>query len=219
MADLVIFDCDGVLVDSELLSARIEIAELARVGIELSLEDCLERFVGISSTSMYRMIETEAARPLPDGFAERVHARTLELFARELRPIEGIAEALDALDGPRCVASSSAPERIRRSLAVTGLIGRLEPHVFSATMVASGKPAPDLFLLASTRMGVPPESCVVVEDSIAGVRAGKAAGMTVLGFTGGGHCRPGHDRRLREAGADQVLDDMRALPELVRGGR
>jgi beta-phosphoglucomutase-like phosphatase (HAD superfamily) len=113
------------------------------------------------------------------------------------------------------VASSSQPERLRHTLGVTGLWPHFEPYVFSATMVRNGKPAPDLFLYAAEKMGAVPRDCVVIEDSRAGVAAGRAAGMRVLGFTGASHCAPGHDARLREAGADAVFTDMRRLPELL----
>jgi HAD superfamily hydrolase (TIGR01509 family) len=122
---------------------------------------------------------------------------------------------LTALPQRRCVASSSAPERLRHSLSLTGLLRCFEPHVFSATEVARGKPAPDLFLFAAASMQVAPVGCVVIEDSVPGVQAAVAAGMRAIGFTGGGHCRPGHAERLRAAGAAAVTDAMAALPALV----
>lgn len=213
---LVIFDCDGVLVDSEPISAGCVAAALATAGYPITEAEVLERFLGLSTRSMCAIVEGEMGRPLPDDFLDLLRHAILAGFEAGLRPIAGIAELLDRLAPPRCVASSSHPERIRRSLEITGLIGRLAPHVFSATMVARGKPAPDLFLHAAARMGVAPQDCLVIEDSEAGVRAGKAAGMTVVGFTGGSHLDPArHGPRLRATGADLVLDAMTDLAELL----
>ena len=137
------------------------------------------------------------------------------MFETDLLPMEGIEAALQALPFRRCVASSSAPARLHQSLSLTGLLRYFEPHIFSATQVARGKPAPDLFLFAAAAMAAAPEHCVVIEDSVAGVHASVAARIPVIGFSGGGHCRPGHAERLRDAGASAVCDDMRSLPALV----
>lgn len=214
--DLVIFDMDGVLVDSELISCRVTAAALQDVGIEIAAAELLERFLGTSSKAMLEEIAAEHDWPLPDRFQEALRARILAAFERELRPIPGVAAVLDALRGPRCVASSSHPERIRRSLEIAGLLNRLAPHLFSATMVCRGKPAPDLFLLAAARMRATPDRCLVIEDSEVGIRAAKAAGMTVFGFTGGTHVRPEtHVPRLATAGADAVFADIAELGDLI----
>ncbi|MEZ4278899.1 MAG: HAD family hydrolase [Myxococcota bacterium] len=214
--ELVIFDCDGVLVDSEAIACRVEAELLTAAGFPHAFEDVRRDYLGRSSDTILRMIEERFGRRLPDDMKARSQAVVLEAFERELRPIEGVEQAIAALAGPRCVASSSDPARIRRSLELTGLLAFFDPHLFSAAMVASGKPAPDLFLLAAREMGAEPEGCVVIEDSVPGVIAGRAAGMRVLGFHGGGHCDPGHAQRLVDAGAHAVFDDMRALPaELV----
>jgi HAD superfamily hydrolase (TIGR01509 family) len=214
--DLVIFDLDGVLVDSEPISARVTAAALAEAGITISEAEVGDRFLGVSTASMLREIEAEHGCRLPAGFQETLRTRVLKAFEHELAPVAGIPALLDALALPCCVASSSHPDRIRRSLELVGLLERLAPNLFSATMVEHGKPAPDLFLLAAARMAADPARCLVVEDREVGVRAGKAAGMTVLGFAGGSHVRPSaHAPRLTAAGADAVFSEMTALAALV----
>jgi HAD superfamily hydrolase (TIGR01509 family) len=214
--DLVIFDLDGVLVDSEPIGSRVTAAALREAGIEISEAAVCDRFLGVSTASMLRAIEAEHGRRLPDSFQETLRAQILTAFERELAPVPGVPDLLDALVTKRCVASSSHPDRIRRSLEITGLLERFAPHLFSATMVREGKPAPDLFLLAAARMAAEPTRCLVVEDSEVGVRAGKAAGMTVFGFTGASHLRPkAHAPRLQAAGADAIFAEMPALVALI----
>jgi HAD superfamily hydrolase (TIGR01509 family) len=215
--DLVIFDLDGVLVDSEPISSRVTAAALAEAGIGISEAEVCERFLGVSTASMLRTIEAEHGRRLPESFQEALRARILKAFEHELEPVTGVPAVLDALALDRCVASSSHPERIRRSLELVGLLERLSPHLFSATMVSTGKPAPDLFLLAAARMAAEPVRCVVLEDSEVGIRAAKAAGMTVFGFTGASHVHPEtHAPRLQAAGADAIFAEMSALVGLMR---
>lgn len=212
---LVIFDCDGVLVDSEVIACRTDAACLAAFGIAISAEEIMGRYVGISLAGMLADLSQRFGRPLPPDLADTLRRRTLAAFDAELTAIPGVMEALTSVQVPVCVASSSEPARIRHSLALVGLLERFEPHIFSAVQVERGKPAPDLFRFAAERMGVPAGECVVIEDSIAGVQAARAAGMRVFGFTGGSHCRPGDDGRLRAAGADAVFADMRDLPGLL----
>jgi HAD superfamily hydrolase (TIGR01509 family) len=214
--DLVIFDLDGVLVDSEPISSRVTAAALTEAGIEISAADVCDRFLGVSTASMLRAIEAEHGCRLPESFQETLRARILNAFEHELEPVPGIPTLLDALAVNRCVASSSHPERIRRSLELVGLLEGFAPHLFSATMVSAGKPAPDLFLLAAARMAAEPARCLVIEDSDVGVRAAKAAGMTVFGFTGASHVRPAtHAPRLQAAGADAIFAEMPALIGLM----
>ncbi len=214
--DLVIFDCDGVLIDSELLSIQADIECLAEYGIELPAEEILERYTGISMAGMLADLETRYGWTLPD-FADRHGRRLRILFEAGLRAVPGVTAMLDSLASKSCVASSGTPERLRHALSLVGLFERFDPHIFSATMVARGKPAPDLFLHAADRMGVRPERCLVVEDSVPGVAAAVAAGMTAIGFTGGSHCPPGHDSRLAGEGAALVIDRMAQLvPALAR---
>lgn len=214
---LIIFDCDGVLVDSEPIAAQVMAETATAFGVPLTPQGCIERFTGMSMMRVRAELETELGHPLPDEFEAEVRARDVTAFQQSLRPIEDIATVLRALRTTKCVASSGAPEKIRFTLGLTGLLPLLEPHLYSATMVTRGKPAPDLFLYAAKRMGHPPNACVVIEDSQAGVQAARAAGMTSLGFTGGGHCRPGHDEHLRKAGAHLVFTRMAELPGLLDG--
>jgi HAD superfamily hydrolase (TIGR01509 family) len=212
---LVIFDCDGVLVDSEVIACRVDAECLTEAGFPTTAAYIQEHFVGVSSRTMFEQLEKTHGRPLPGNFPAVLRERLHAAFDRELEPIAGVADLLPALGIKTCVASSSQPERLRHTLGLTGLWAHFDPHVFSATMVANGKPAPDLFLYAAERMGAAPDDCVVVEDSAAGVTAGVAAGMRVLGFAGGSHCGAAHADRLRAAGAHAVFDDMRRLPGML----
>lgn len=213
--ELLIFDCDGVLIDSELIACRIEADCLTQAGFPIDADEVRRRFVGRSEASMLAELAAERGGVVPAGFAD-MRRRALEAaFHDELTEIPGIAAALDALPQRRCVASSSTPERIAFSLRLTGLYDRFAPNLYSAAMVARGKPAPDLFLFAASRMGVDPARCLVVEDSLFGVQAGRAAGMKVVGFVGGSHCDPGHAAELSAAGATIVIDHMDDLPDAV----
>jgi len=213
--DLLIFDCDGVLIDSETIVCRVEVEALAEVGYELDLERFMERFIGKSARDGRALIEQELGRKLPAGFEAETARRVAEAFARELKAVTGVDAALATIPGRRCVASSSLPDRLAYTLGLTGLAKWFGDAVFSASMVARGKPAPDLFLHAATRMGSDPARCLVIEDSAPGVIAAKAAGMTAFGFAGASHCRPGHDARLAAAGADVVFADMQELSGLI----
>jgi HAD superfamily hydrolase (TIGR01509 family) len=214
--DLVIFDCDGVLVDSEVISCRAHAEMLTRHGYPITADQVLDRFLGVSDREARLIIETETGRKLPDDFELQVKRATLQFYADGLQAIAHAGAAIAAIDLPKCVASSGTPEKIRHGLTCAGLFDRLAPHIFSATQVRNGKPAPDLFLFAAGQMAADPARCVVIEDSVPGVTGGRAAGMTVLGFHGGSHCRPGHGDMLRAAGAAVTFDDMRELPALIR---
>ena len=214
--DLVIFDCDGVLVDSEVISCRAHAATLTRHGYPITDEQVLQRFLGVSDREARLIIETEMGRKLPDDFDAQVKEATLKFYAGDLKAIAHVADAIAAIDLPKCVASSGTPEKIRHGLDCAGLYRQLAPHIFSATQVTRGKPAPDLFLFAAEQMRSLPARCVVIEDSVPGVTGAVAAGMTVLGFHGGSHCQAGHADKLAKAGAALVFDDMRQLPDLVR---
>lgn len=211
MIDLVIFDCDGVLVDSEPISNRLLSAMLKEIGLPMSVEETTEEFVGRSMEDCWRIIERESGRPVPDDFAQRYDRLLLKAFRRELRPVSGLPEALERIDRPICVASSGSLEKIRGSLELTGLLPKFESRLFSAEEVERGKPAPDLFLHAARRMRARPSRCVVVEDSPRGACAGVAAGMTVLGYTGRTTAA-----ELDRAGA-RCFGEMRELPALLEG--
>ena len=211
--DLVIFDCDGVLVDTERLAIRLEVQLLSELGWELTEAEIVERFVGISDGAMQQAIVEHTGRPLPDGWNEAVRPRYRQAYAAELAPVPGVVDVLDRLDAagiPTCVASSGTHELMAFTLGLTGLDHRFAGRIFSATEVTHGKPAPDLFLHAAEQMGVDPARCTVIEDSEPGVDAGVAAGMRVLAF-GGGVTPPA---RLERDGAEVFLT-MEALPALL----
>lgn len=211
---LLIFDCDGVLVDSEPLSCRIDAEILTACGVPYTAEDVARDFTGVSVKDQIARIEAERGIRLPADFTERLNRTLFQRFETDLKPIAGVRDAILSLPFPRCVASSSVPERIALSLRVTGL-SDLFDAVFSSTQVSRGKPAPDLFLHAAKQMNVRPEDCLVIEDSMAGVQAALAAGMRVIGFAGGGHCGPDHAEKLRRAGAPVVIDRMADLQSAV----
>jgi HAD superfamily hydrolase (TIGR01509 family) len=208
--ELVIFDCDGVLIESERLGVKVDVLALRELGWPLSEAEVIARFVGRSDRENRAAIEAHLGRNLPDGWAEQIEARYRRAFATELTPVDGVLEALDQISVPTCVASSATHEHLRYTLGLTGLYDRFAGRIFSADDVANGKPAPDLFLHAADRMGVEPGDCVVVEDSRPGVEAARAAGIRVLAFAGG--LTP--DEAL--AGPDTIVfDDMRELPKLL----
>ncbi|TCP85082.1 HAD superfamily hydrolase (TIGR01509 family) [Rhizobium sp. PP-CC-2G-626] len=214
--ELVIFDCDGVLVDSEPLSIDVLVRVLRTAGVEMDADEATERFLGKSLMTMTKILHDDFGLQVDEPFLEDMRRDLYHRFETELQPIAGIAGVLDHLEVPRCVASSSQMERIRLSLTITGLIDRLDPHIFSATMVTNGKPAPDLFLHAARVMGVATDTCIVIEDSPAGIVAAKAAGMRVFAFTGASHARTErHLGAIRALQPDAVFDDMRELIHLV----
>jgi HAD superfamily hydrolase (TIGR01509 family) len=213
--DLVIFDCDGVLVDSEVTSSRAHAETLTRHGYPITSEQVLDRFLGVSDREARMMVEAELGRKLPGDFEAQMKAAALRRYADDLRTIPHVGEAIAAIGRKKCVASSGTPEKIRHGLECAGLYGLLAPNIFSASQVERGKPAPDLFLFAAGQMQTKPARCLVIEDSIPGITAALAAGMTVLAFYGASHCRPGYDKTLRAAGAVMTFDDMRQLPGLI----
>jgi HAD superfamily hydrolase (TIGR01509 family) len=213
--ELVIFDCDGVLVDSEVISCRAHADVLTRHGYPIDAEQVFHRFLGRSTRQANLEIEAELGRSLPDAYHSDLQDELFRLFDADLQAVPHIHDALEAIAQPVCVASSGSQQRMRVSLGRAGLYDRFAPNIFSAAQVARGKPAPDLFLFAASEMKAAPERCVVIEDSVAGVTGAVAAGMTVFGFCGGSHCRPGHSETLRAAGAAFTFGDMRQLPALI----
>ena len=210
---LVIFDCDGVLVDSEPLSIQVLVEGLATIGYAIDEATAYERFLGRSLAAVQGMLRDELGFDLSTDRLEAMRISLFERYRRELAPMTGIFETLDRLTIPYCVASSSLPERIRISLEVTGLLPRFAPHIFSAAMVSQGKPAPDLFLYSAGEMGVTPDSCLVIEDSAPGIAAALRAGMRVFAFVGGSHARHlGYREQLAALRPELLFDDMRDLP-------
>ncbi len=212
---LLIFDCDGVLVDSELPVCTAVSEELTRLGYPITPEDVVLRFAGRPEWEMMIEIEREWGRAVPPDYFAAMKHRVDRLFATELEPIDGAREMLAAMQMPRCVASSSAPAKLQQGLQFVGLYDYFAPNIVSARLVARGKPAPDVFVFAAGWMHTPVRQCLVLEDSEPGVRAAVAAGMRVWGFTGGSHCGPDHAARLVAAGAERVLNHMRELPEAL----
>lgn len=206
--DLVIFDCDGVLVDSELLSCQCLSDELSLSGISLTLAQALELFLGRSISAVTQHYR-ELGQVVPVDFPVRLKSRVLAAFEKALRPVQGVDAVLSGLRVPHCVASSSDLDRVALSLKVTDLARYFGNQIYTAQMVERGKPAPDLFLYAADEIGAEPARTLVIEDSVSGVQAGKAAGMTVWGFVGGGHYRTRDGRAiLSAAGADRVFARM-----------
>ncbi|SOH92263.1 haloacid dehalogenase superfamily, subfamily IA, variant 3 with third motif having DD or ED [Monaibacterium marinum] len=187
--DLVIFDCDGVLIDSEGLSAQVLIKALAKLDIDVDIDYFCANFVGRSFPTVAQDIRNRWNVALPEGFEASYRADLLAEFETHLHPTDGLEEMLTRLQTPWCVATSSSPERVSNSLRITGLAHWFEGRVFTASEVKNGKPAPDLFLHAARKIGVDPARCLVIEDSVPGVQAALAANMRVLRYTGGLHLR------------------------------
>jgi HAD superfamily hydrolase (TIGR01509 family) len=212
---VVIFDCNGVLVDGEPIANAVAAEEFTRAGFPMTADLVARFFAGRRPADMFAAVEKATGRRLPPNFSGVVTAATLRRFRVELRPTPHAAYALTWLRGPKCVASSSSMERIRVSLETTGLLRHFEPKVFSASDVAHGKPAPDLFLRAAARSGISASDCIVVEDSPAGIAAATAAGMTSVGFVGGTHAGPDLGPKLIAAGACTVIADLRMLKSTI----
>ncbi|MBD3403804.1 HAD-IA family hydrolase [candidate division GN15 bacterium] len=206
---LIIFDCDGVLVDSEPITNRVFCRMLNELGLEITFDETMRTFMGRTMQGCVEIIEQRLGRPAPPDFIDDYYRRILPAFEGQLQPVTGVVDALDAITVPTCVASSGSHEKMRTTLGLTGLLSRFDGRLFSGTEVARGKPNPDLFLYAAREMGHAPDTCAVIEDSVAGVEAAVAAGMTVFGYAG--YTPPD---ALEGAGAI-VFDDMRSLPELL----
>lgn len=213
MIDLVIFDCDGVLVDSEIIAARVEADLLTAAGYEISPEEISETYSGMTFKDIMLRVEQIAGIPLQASLLEQSEKLLDERLAREVRAIAGVHEAVLGVSAPRCVCSNSSPERLDLMLTPTRIKPLFGNNIFSAlaTGTKQPKPAPDVFLHAAKTMGAKPENSFVIEDSVHGIRGAKAAGMRVIGFIGAAHSYPGHADMLMEAGAETVI---RRWPEL-----
>jgi HAD superfamily hydrolase (TIGR01509 family) len=215
----VIFDCDGVLLDSELLGLEVQQRALASVGLIYDLTEYQSRFLGLAYHDQLRALDADAirrtGRHLPADFGKSVSESMLKSFARRLRPVEGAAQFVQALRLPKAVASSSTMQSLEWKLVLTGLREAFGEHIYSSERVSHGKPAPDLFLLAARGIGAAAETTLVLEDSANGIRGAKAAGMIAAGFTGGGHCGPRHLETLISAGADAVFPSFSALGAFI----
>ncbi|WP_063587726.1 HAD family hydrolase [Achromobacter ruhlandii] len=215
---LVIFDCDGVLIDSEIIAARAQSRALAEHGIAITPQEAARRFAGIPDADMWQTLQDENARALPAGFPRQYADRLQDTFRQELRALPGVRETLAALRQrgmAYCVASSSTPPKLEAALKLVGLWEEFAPNVFSTAQVAHGKPAPDVFLFAARQMRTAILECVVVEDSVPGVRAARAARMRAVGYIGASHNGPDQRKRLLDEGAFEVIDDLRRLSEII----
>ena len=211
---LVIFDCDGVLVDSEVITSRVFAGMLNELGIPATVEEVFDKFVGRSMAQCLEVIEELLGREVPADFAQRYHVRTALALKSELKAVPGIELTLDEIRLPYCVASNGSHEKMQTTLGITGLLPKFQGQLFSVTQVARGKPFPDVFLYAAAKSGVAPSACAVIEDTPTGVTAGVAAGMTVYGY-----CAHTPARRLIEAGAYHTFDRMSDLPALLGNPR
>lgn len=215
--DLILFDCDGVLVDSEPISTTVFAEYLVEMGLEIDENTVYRKFLGRSMVALATVLSNEFDFTITDKHLQAIRQRLFDRLSANLKPIEGVTQVLGALDHATCVASSSQVDRIRLSLGVTDLLRFFESHIFSASMVENGKPAPDLFLHAARTMGVSPARCLVIEDSPAGIEAAKRAGMRVFAFVGGTHATPANLReRAKLLAPDALFDDMSQLPALLQ---
>lgn len=218
--DLIIYDCDGTLIDTETIYAEINLKAYHAIGLtHWTLESYVDAMVGIPVSEGRKIIEAEYGAPLPPDFDTNIEREAAVRIHSSLEPMPGVVTAVTAVDGPRCVASSTSISPLKRNLRTAGLIDLFDPHVFSASQVARGKPHPDVFLYAAEQMGAQPRKCLVIEDSVPGVIAARAAGMHVVGFTGVAHNKARIAGRLREAGAQVVIDHMDEWPGVVRALR
>jgi HAD superfamily hydrolase (TIGR01509 family) len=206
--DLVIFDCDGVLLDSELISSGANAEAYTRLGYAITRHEVVARFTGMPDEAVDAELMSEIGKPLPPGFRDDIKRDVLAKYRTELQAVEGAATLLSSLKTAKCIASSSSPAKLALGLIETEMFELVYPNIFSTKLVERGKPHPDIFLYAAQKMGASPSRCMVVEDSVAGVTAAKSAGMTCVGFTGGSHCMDGHAERLYAAGADAVVDRL-----------
>jgi len=217
MIQAIIFDCDGVLVDSEFLLIDLEIKMLKEIGLNYDFEQFRNRFLGVTdSTFKERLNEDYNAlyqKPLPDGFFSHLETHLINELKQNLCPVLGISDFISSLSLPKAVASNSGYTWLLEKLHLTNLHGHFNPHIYAGEMVQRGKPAPDLFLMVADKLGVSPENCLVIEDSANGVKGAKAAGMKTVGFLGGRHCNDNHGLLLTKAGADTLCTSADELAQ------
>ncbi len=208
--DALIFDNDGVLVNSEIIHVSVEMERLAELGLRYERADYIARFCGMGQAEFRAALAEDYGRlglgDFPADFGEQVYALAWPRIEAELEALPGAEGLIARFEGPAAVASSAPTARLRRKLELVGLLNVFHPHIYSGEQVPRGKPAPDLFLHAAMALQIQPGQCLVIEDSVHGVRAAQAAGMTVFGFTGGGHADGNLARRLAEAGAHAVFE-------------
>lgn len=215
--DLIIFDCDGVLVDSEIIAAQVESHLLTEAGYPISVEEMGERFSGMTWKNILLAVEKEASIPLSATLLEKSEKLLDARLERDVKIIDGVRTALSKLTQPRCICSNSSSHRLDMMLTKVGLKPYFAPHIFSAKDLGPDrvKPKPDIFLHGAEKMGVRPDRAVVIEDSVHGIHGARAAGMRVIGFTGASHTYPGHADKLTDAGAETVISRMSELPSVI----
>ena len=215
--DLTIFDCDGVLVDSEIIAAQVESRLLTEAGYPISVEEMGERFAGMTWKNILLSIEKEVDIPLSASLIDKSEQLLDQKLAREVKAIEGVQYALSRISGPRCICSNSSLQRLDMMLTKVGLKEIFAPHIYSAKDLGADrvKPKPDIFLHGAAQFGVSPDRVVVVEDSVHGIHGARAAGMRVIGFTGASHTYSSHADRLTDAGAETVISRMQDLPAVI----
>ncbi|MGM0439853.1 MAG: HAD family hydrolase [Chlamydiota bacterium] len=212
MIDLIIFDCDGTLIDTEYLACQVEVAEIAKLGLHLSFEEYLPMALGLTNSEVKKQLEDGYGITIPETFWSDVHATLEKVFAEKLRPVSGIEKVLHNLKVPCCVASNTNNDRLKQTLSLTGLWPYFSSNVFGIECVKHGKPKPDIFLYAAKQMNVSPERCLVIEDSVHGVNGAKAAGMQVWGLCAGKHFTlPDTKQKLLSSGDITTFNDTESL--------
>jgi HAD superfamily hydrolase (TIGR01509 family) len=211
VCELVIFDCDGVLLDSEMISCAADADAYCSIGYQVTAEEMAFRFAGVPGDAIDTILSAEIDKVLPLDFRSTIRSKILLKYRSELNAMEGVEETLNKLKIKKCVASSSAPSKLALGLVETGIFELLYPHIYSAQLVEKGKPHPDIFLYAAKQMGVSPDKCLVIEDSVAGVTAARAAGMRSIGFIGGSHCSGDQSERLTDAGASVIVSEFKSI--------
>ncbi|OIS91130.1 HAD family hydrolase [Brucella cytisi] len=214
---LIIFDCDGVLVDSEIIAAEVESALLTEAGYQIAADEMAERFAGLTWQDILLTVEREAGIPLSASLLDKSEKILDEKLENEVQAVEDIVDVVSALKLPKCICSNSTSHRLESMLKRVGLYELFAPNIFSAKEVGTKKtkPAPDVFLYAAEQFGVDPKDVIVIEDSAHGIQGARAAGMRVIGFTGGAHAYPGHADKLTDAGAETVIHRHKDLPSVI----
>lgn len=213
---LIIFDCDGVLIETEFLTTQCEMEALRKLGLDISLEEYRDLAVGCRNDQVAKLLKEKFDLQLPIDFWQEQNVEHKTLFEQKLTSVNGISETIKAIDIPKCIASSSTMERLTFTLNLTKLLPHFNNSIFSTEFVKRGKPHPDIYLYAAEKMQAEPSRCLVIEDSLIGVQGGLAAGMTVFAFGGGKHITPLAKNKLLHSGAHHFFDDMRELPSLLK---
>lgn len=214
---LIIFDCDGVLVDSEIIASEVNLELIKNLGMDLTLDELSQRYSGLTADVIFGQVAAELEKPLPDDLAERSETMLDEALRQSLQAVAGVHNMLDAMDDARCICSNSSTVRLEQNLKLTNLFDRFRPYIFSALEVRQNlpKPSPDVFLHAAETLGSAPAETIVIEDSSHGVEGAVAAGMRVIGFVGASHSYAGHAEKLMDAGAETTVSNLSDVPPTV----